>query len=167
MSVVPGMRYSGPHATGSTHCLRPWPCSVLLCSSYHLLTYSVICLLSMFPTRMQTSWRKGLLLLSLTSLAFLSSGIFFTHQCMVHPFSVCHLLTTPITFYPIALLFFSSHWLTQLYYFFICCMFNRPWAPEGMDFACLLYSSASVPRTISGKKKKKRREWINDEWMNE
>ena len=67
MSALPGMRYSGPHATDSA---RRLPCSVLLCSSYHLLTYSVICLLSMFPTRMQTSWGKGLLLLSLTTLAF-------------------------------------------------------------------------------------------------
>lgn len=43
MSVVPGMRYSGPHATDST-ALRPWPCSVLPPGSYQ--SSDLLCYLS-------------------------------------------------------------------------------------------------------------------------
>ena len=73
----------------------------------------------------------------------------------------------PSLFTPL-LCYFSHHteWHLELYYFSVCCMFTRPWAPEGMDSACLLYSSASVPRTISGKKKKKA-QGMNKWWMNE
>lgn len=47
-------RQNGSHAKTSTQHLIPWPGSVLLYNVHNLLTYFVICLLSIFPTRMQT-----------------------------------------------------------------------------------------------------------------
>lgn len=70
VSAFVGVRQNGRHAADSTQHPIPWLSSILLHSIYHLQTYFATCLLSLFPTKMHTPWRKGLLFLSIVDPAF-------------------------------------------------------------------------------------------------
>ena len=95
----------------------------------------------------------------------LSSGIVFTHQCMVHPFSVSHFLTTRVTFYPIALLFFSSHWstLTIILFLYLDHELLKGWILLVFYIALL----QCLEQYLAKKKKKAAAQGMNKWWMNE
>jgi hypothetical protein len=64
---------------------------------------------------------------------------------------------------PLSCYFSPLPWMLLTVMLFICYLFNRTWAPWGIDFACVLYISSSVPGGVLSQKKKQSK-WVN-EWV--
>lgn len=138
--------------------------------SHHLFTYSKMMPWFLQVLRSRMSWReakekeekrKGIIIHELTA-AWLEAHSLWGHLTLLFSPWECssptgpwfirslfsQLLTTLIRT-PLSCYFPPSLWLLLT---IICCLFTRQWTSWGVDFACLFYSSAPVPWTVSDKK---------------